>query len=329
MTRRREIMVGMVIVAGILVAVLGTLWLQDASFGRGTLELVAQFEEVGQLMDGNSVKFRGVDIGKVQGISVDSGGKTVSVRMRIRQDLTLPENAGVLLAPENFFGDWQAEIVDQGEYTRFDFFVPLDPDVLGGHSLPDFSRLTAAADEISTNLGALTERVEEAFTEETARNLSRAIDNVQDVSERLRELVEAQAGAVSDLASEFEESARELGLAAHQAQLTFQRAEELLGAPGTDSMLADAQVTFANLKVLSGELNEATLGAQGMVVRIDSAFAKIDRLAAQVEAGEGALGLLMSDTLLITRTQGVLGELAALLKDLQDNPQRYVRLSIF
>jgi hypothetical protein len=35
MTRRREIMVGLVIVAGVAAAVLGTLWLKDASLGRG------------------------------------------------------------------------------------------------------------------------------------------------------------------------------------------------------------------------------------------------------------------------------------------------------
>ncbi len=329
MTRRREIMVGVVIVAGVLVAVVGTLWLQDASFGRGTREIVAQFEEVGQLMNGNTVKLRGVNIGQVFDIRVDSAGETVRVEMRIRDDVRLPGNAGVLLAPENFFGDWQAEIVDQGEYTQFDFYAPREPEVLGGHALPDFSRLTAAANEISKNLGDLTERVEEAFTEETAQNLSRAIDNVQDVSERLRQLVEAQAGAVSDLASEFEESARELGQAAHTARLTFERAEQLLGAPTTDSLLLDARATLANLKVLSGELSAATQGAQGMIVRVDSTFARLDRMTAQVEAGEGTLGLLMTDTLLITRTQGVLGELATLLEDLRQNPQKYVRLSIF
>ena len=68
------------------------------------------------------------------------------------------------------------------------------------------------------------------------------------VSERLRELVEAQAGAVSDLASEFEASAMELGQAAHAANLTFERAEELLGAPTTDSLFLDARATMANLK---------------------------------------------------------------------------------
>jgi phospholipid/cholesterol/gamma-HCH transport system substrate-binding protein len=308
---------------------LGTLWLQDASFGRGTQEVEALFLEVGQLMNGNSVKLRGVTIGQVQEITVEPDGAAVRVRMRIREDVFLPENRAVLLAPESMFGDWQAEIVNPSDYHRFTFYEPGEPGVMGGYALPDFSRLTAAADQISENLSILTERVEEAFTEETARNLSQAIDNIQEVSERLRQLVEAQAGAVSDLASEFETSAVELGQAAHAARLTFERAEELLGAPTTDSLMLDARATLANLKVLSEELSIAAQGAQGMIVRADSTFARLDRMTARVAAGEGALGLLMRDTTLVTQAQGVLGELAALLKDLQENPQRYVRLSIF
>jgi len=328
MTRRREIMVGLVIVAGIAAAVLGTLWLKDASFGRGTLEIEAEFREVGQLMQGNSVKLRGVTIGQVQEISVEPDGGSVRVRMRIREEVVLPIDRAVVLAPESMFGDWQAEIVSTADYD-YEFFYPEETGVMGGYALPDFSRLTAAADQISANLGLLTDRVEEAFTEETAQNLSQAIDNIQEVSERLRELVEAQAGAVSDLASEFETSAMELGQAAHAAHLTFERVEEILGAPTTDSLMLDARATLSNLKVLSGELSSATQGAQGMIRRVDSTFARLDRMTAQVEAGEGALGLLMKDTTLVTQAQGVLGELMALLEDLQENPQRYVRLSIF
>lgn len=329
MTRRKEIMVGLVIVAGLAAAVLGTLWLQDASFGRGTQEVEALFLEVGQLMEGNSVKLRGVTIGRVSGIAVEPDGEAVRIQMRIREDIELPDNRAVISAPESMFGDWQAEIVNLASYPQFDFHDPIEQGVMGGYALPDFSRLTAAADQISENLGNLTERIEGAFNEETAQNFSRAIDNIQEVSERLRELVEAQAGAVSDLASEFETSAIALGEAADAANLTFVRAEELLGAPSTDSLIVDARATLANLKTLSGDLSSATQGAHGMIVRVDSTFARLDRMTAKVEAGEGTLGMLMGDTVLVTQAQSVLGELSALLKDIRDHPQKYVRLTIF
>ncbi|NIS19468.1 MAG: hypothetical protein GWN18_05730, partial [Thermoplasmata archaeon] len=60
-----------------------------------------------------------------------------------------------------------------------------------GYTLPDITRLTAAANEISQNLAVLTNRVDRAFNDETAENVRRAIDNIQDVSENLRTLVGA------------------------------------------------------------------------------------------------------------------------------------------
>ena len=329
MTRGREILVGLVIVLGTLVAVLGTLWLQDASFGRGTYQVEALFLEVGQLMEGNSVKLRGVTIGRVQNITVEPRGTAVRVVMTVADDVTLPEDPACLLAPESMFGDWQAEIVPREAYSQFEFYESPEEGVLDGYALPDISRLTAAADQISKNLGVLTDRVEEAFTEETAQNIARAIDNIQEVSERLRELVEVQAGAFSDLATEVESAAVELGVAARGAQATFQRAEEILGAPTTDSLLLDARATVANLKDLSGELGEMAEGAQGMIQRADSTFSRLDRITAQVERGEGGLGRLVADTTLVVRAQDVLAQIEALLIDLQENPQRYVRISIF
>jgi phospholipid/cholesterol/gamma-HCH transport system substrate-binding protein len=329
MTRRREILVGLVITAGVVVAVFGTLWLQDAAFGRGTRPVEALFPEVGQLMVGNSVKLRGVSIGRVEAISVEPDGTLVRIVMRIREEVVLPRDPAVLLAPESMFGDWQAEVVSRAAYPQFEFRENLDDGTLGGYALPDFSRLTAAADQISRNLGVLSDRVEQAFTEETARNIAEAINNIQDVSERLRELVEVQAGAFSNLATEVETAAVELGDAAHAGNVAFQKVNEILGTPTTDSILLDARATASNLKTLTGELTNTARGAESLILSADSTFSRLDRITAQIEAGEGVLGRLMSDTVLVYRAQDVLIQLSVLLEDLRANPQRYVRISIF
>jgi len=329
MTRGKEVLVGVVIVLGIAVSVLGTLWLQDAAFGRGSRQVDALIPEVGQLMDGNAVKYRGVTIGRVDDISVEPGGQAVRVVMSIQEGVALPEEPAVLLAPESMFGDWQAEIVPREAYPQFDFLETESDSILGGYALPDISRLTAAADQISRNLGVLTDRVEEAFTEETAQNIALAIDNIQEVSEQLRELVEVQAGAFTGLATEVEGAAVELREAAHAGHLAFVRAEEIMGSPTADSLIRETRATATNLKILTEELYATNEGAQSFLVKADSTFSRLDRITAQVEAGEGALGRLMNDTVLVYRAQDVLIQLSVLLEDLRANPQRYVRISIF
>jgi phospholipid/cholesterol/gamma-HCH transport system substrate-binding protein len=329
MTRGRETLVGLVIVAGIAISVVGTLWLQDASFGRGKRQVQARILEVGQLMEGNSVKLRGVAIGRVDAIAVVPDGTAVRVTMSIREDVVLPEDPAVLLAPESMFGDWQAEVISREAYPQFAFLENDEDGTLGGYALPDFSRLTAAADQISQNLGVLSDRVEEAFTEETAQNIALAIDNIQEVSEQLRELVEVQAVAFEELGSQMASAATELEVAAHAGHLAFARVDEILDAPSTDSLLMDASATAANLKSFSAELGQTTRDAQSLLTRADSTFARLDRLTAQVESGEGAIGRLMNDTILVYRAQDVLIQLSVLLEDFQANPQRYVRISIF
>ncbi len=329
MTRHREILVGVVIVAGVFTAVVGTLWLQEVTLGRGTREVEALFDEVGSLMRGNPVKLRGVGIGRVHSIAVEPGGEAVRVRMRIQEDVELPADPVVILAPESMFGDWQAEIVCRTVYPQFDYYEPREPEVLGGHALPDITRLTAAADEISATLTVLTARVEQAFTEETAQNISLAIDNIQEVSERLRDLVEVQAGAFVELATEVESAVVELGGAARSANLAFQKVDEILGAPGTESLLEDVQATVFNLRELTQDLGSTAQGAQVLVMHADSAFVRLDRLMAQIESGEGAFGRLMADETLAIRAQDALRDLQALLEDFKENPHRYVRLSIF
>src|SRR5690606_21550348 len=99
--------------------------------------------------------------------------------MRIDADVVLPPDPVVLLSPKSMFGDWQAEIHPRMQFMRYDFAEPRDPNVLPGYALPDMSRLTAVADRIAENLAVVTERVEIAFTEETAMNVRRAIENIE------------------------------------------------------------------------------------------------------------------------------------------------------
>lgn len=329
MTRRNEVLVGLAIVLGAAVVVGGTLWLQGFQWRANTRIVEARFREVGQLLEGNAVKLRGVSIGRVESIDIEPGGGAVRVRMRIRRGVELPEDAVVLLAPESLFGDWQAEILPRSRYPHFDYLEPEGGGVLPGYSLPDFSRLTAAADRISDNLAVLSDRVELAFTEETAENIRRAIENISEVSDKLTGLVEQQARTVQELASALGETTGEVGEAAEAAQRTFATIDRALAGGTLDTVVVSARTAAENLARLTERLDAALGELRGTVMAVDSAFTRLDRIAARVEAGEGGLGRLFGDTALYVRARETLAELNRLLADFQRNPRRYIKLSIF
>ncbi len=333
----RELVVGAVVIIGIAVAVVGSLWLSGAGLGTENIPLDVVVRDIGQLREGNSVKYRGVPLGRVRGFSVADGGEAVRVRVSLDEPIELPEDAVALVAPESLFGDWQVEIVSQARFT-FDYLdvdslgvQPSEPGVpvLGGYTIPDISRLTATANEISENLAVLSQRVEEAFTEETADDLRQAIVNLRQISATLRDFTSEQAGSFSEVTADIRTAASELGAAARAGRSTLERMDGIMAEAQLDSIFTDVEVAADNLATITTGVAGSTDDITRALARADSTFARIDRLTARVEAGDGLLGQMFADTALVGRTTSVLAELELLLRDFRENPSRYVRLSIF
>lgn len=330
MSKGREVLVGVVIVAAVAVAVGGTLWLQGTLWTRNTRVLHVLARDVGQLMDGNDVKLRGVTIGQVESIRVEPGGEAVRVVVRIQRDVTLPDSSVAVLAPESMFGDWQLEIAPRSRFPNFDFMpVPAADTVLGGYALPDISRLTATADQISKDIATITERIEVAFTQETAQNIAETIDNIEQVSRRLARLVEDQSSALETMGDDILAAVEEIRLAAGTARRTMEEVDSVLTRAQADSIMADTRAIAQNLRVLSEELGGSSDELARTLARADSAFARVNAIAARVNRGEGTLGRLVNDTTFLVTADEALSELTLLMRDLRENPRRYINLSIF
>ncbi|MBT8405401.1 MAG: MCE family protein [Gemmatimonadetes bacterium] len=330
----REALVGLVILVGIAVTVIGTLWLKGTNFGRPSERVDVLVQEIGQLSEGNQVRVRGVPVGRVMSFEVEPGGQAVRILLLLDRQVDLPEDVGALIAPESLFGEWQVELVSRSRLTFNYFEVPPGSEhdgvpALGGFTMPDITRLTAAAFDISQNLSVLTDRVDRAFNEETADNIRLAIENIEAASQNVRQLIDQQATTFADFTAEVERAATEIGAAAAMGRQFLENADRLVASGQVDSILVNVEAITENLDELSGNMASATDGLDRTLARADSAFARVDRLSARVERGEGVLGQLMTDSVLVGRAGDVLQQLDLLLADLRENPKRYVRLSIF
>lgn len=335
MNRGRELLVGFVIIAAVVVGVGGSLWLKGTNWGQPAVPVEVLLTDVAQLSPGSVVKFRGVQIGRVSAIDVEANGQAVRVTLALTEDISLPEDAAVLLAPESFFGDWQAEIVRKGRFPNFAFFeVPPGTmsggaRVLGGYALPELSRLSAAAEQISDNLAQLSERLEVAFNDETAQNLARAIDNYSAVSTDLRALVDQQRDVIVSVTTSADSALNEIEATSRVARRSFERVEALLADAQIDTIVSNVRAGTGSIQQIAADLSGSAQDLANTLAQADSTLARIDRVSARVEAGEGVLGRLLVDSTLAVRAEGVLEQLDFLLKDLRENPKRYVRLSIF
>ena len=336
MRRRKELLVGSVVLLGIAVAIYGTFWLQGRRFGSTETEIHVLMRDAGQLSNGNAVTFRGVNIGRVGDITVEEGGGAVRIQLLLDGDWILDDDAVVVLAPASMFGDWQAEIVTRSRFPQYDYSeVPSDAQlaegvrVLGGYVLPDLSRLTAVADEVAQNVASLTDRFDRAFGQETADQITQAIDNMEEFTATLRRLADEQSDQFLGIADDVQDATSEIASVLEMARGSLERIDALLASGDLDSILVNTKVITAELSGVSGDISAASQSLSGTLTLADSTFLALNRITTRLETGDGSLGRLISDTLLASRAERLIEELNLLMEDLRANPRKYVRLSIF
>ena len=103
----------------------------------------------------------------------------------------------------------------------------------------------------------------------------------------------------------------------------------LIETSDVDATLDNLAVISANMRVLSEELGGTNHQIRAMAGRIDSTFLRAQAVVATLESGDGTLGRLLQDTSMAAELESTLAELSALLEDIRENPNRYVRVSIF
>ena len=335
MKQGRELMVGAVISAAMVVAVVGALWLKGTNFGQTVTAVEVRVASVGQLMEGNPVVYLGVPIGRVSTIAVDSTGTFVRIGLELEGDVRIDDQNRALIAPQSLFGDWQLEVVTVSRFPETEFYdVPSgltqgDVRVIGGYALPDISRLTEAADQISRNLAVLTDRFDRAFNEETADALAEAIRDLRTISRDVRELIAQQAETFARVSTQVESAAGEVSQAATVGRGTLERLEDLLARGEFDSVVVNVRETTRQLQETATQLKSTAERLDPTLARADTAFQSVNRVARRLEAGQGSLGRLLMDTTLATRAESAVFQLEQLLADIRANPGRYIRLSIF
>ena len=102
----KETVVGIFVVIGLLAIGYMTVKLGKAGFGGGTTyTLIAKFNQVTGLREGNAVNMLGLEIGRVKKFSLDQENQQVVVALTIQKGIEIYDDAIASIKTEGLIGD--------------------------------------------------------------------------------------------------------------------------------------------------------------------------------------------------------------------------------
>jgi phospholipid/cholesterol/gamma-HCH transport system substrate-binding protein len=256
--------------------------------------------------------------------------------LRVYAGVPLPERAGIIAASRSFFGEWQATIINLDE-------PPDDPNVrrdLGealafgeeewpGATLPDVGQLTAQAGRVAGDIASISSRIQTVFDSQAVVELQEAIRDFTGIADNINTFTQTQTEIMGDVGSNLRQGSDLLADAARRLQASLARVDEATDEGELETILTN---TAAASEQARGALEDIR-AVVGIARANDSTFVRLiqgaDSLMTRLQEGRGTVGMLMSDSALYQEATLAVRQLRELLADIQANPRKYFKFSVF
>ena len=335
MKRSNEFAVGLAVLTALALVIGGALWLSETDVNQKEATYTARFRTVGGLGVGAPVTLRGVRVGRVQAIRL-APEDWVEAELTVDRSVEVPAKPAVISAPASLFGEWSASIVS---------FEPLpsDPilrnslvesDLAGGEAwpgatLPDIGQLTAQASRIAGDVGDITNRIGQAFDSSALASMQQSVKDLAVISQRLVTFANAQTTRIDRVSQNVATTSDAFAGVAR----TFQGAVARLDTATADNQLKDilnnGRASSTDLRQAAADLRSVMTAARDNQASLVRVMVQADSLMMQMRSGNGTIGLLASDSTLYRETTETVIQFRALLTDIQANPRKYLKISVF
>jgi phospholipid/cholesterol/gamma-HCH transport system substrate-binding protein len=333
--RSNEFAVGLAVLAALALVIGGALWLSETDVNQKKVSYSARFRTVGGLGVGGPVTLRGVKVGRVEAIRLVEN-EWVETDFSIDRSVELPRKPAVISASASLFGEWTANIVPYEP-------LPVDPnlrnaliesDRAGGESwpgatLPDIGQLTAQASRIAGDVGDITQRIGQAFDSTALKNLQQSVKDLATISARLVKFANAQTDRMERVGENVETTSDAFSGVAR----TFKGAVARLDTATSDNQLADilnnSRSSSTDIRQAAADLRSVMAAARANETSLVHVVQAADSLMSRIQAGNGSLGMLATDSTLYRETTRTVIQFRELLADIQAHPKKYLKISVF
>jgi len=334
MKRSNEFAVGLTALGAVVLVVGGAIALGQVPLGRNDEVRTARFRSVGGLGPGANVTLRGVKVGRVAAIRV-AEDDWVEVDFRLKRDLKLPARPAAIAAPATLFGEWRVNILAVEEapsdLVQRELAEAAAPggDLWPGTTLPDIGEITLQASRIAGDIGTITNRIGGALDSNAVADVRASLKDLRTTVMRLTEMANAQSENFSTMSGNLTRASGDVDLGARRFNTFMGRVDSATGNGQLQELMGSSRQASAALRELTADMQAIVNDVKEHRRSLIRVLEASDSLLTRVQEGRGTLSLLARDSVLYYEATGAVQQLRTLLADIQANPRRYFRFSVF
>ena len=310
-----EIKTGTIVLSGIILLLWGVNYLKGKQFFVKRTVIYAVYNQVDGLADANPVNINGMKVGRVMEVKFlpDNSGKII-VTLVIDNSIRIPKNSIAKIESSDLMGSKTVQVVlgnstayvESGDTLQSDLQLSITEEVN-----KQVAPIKAKAENLLASLDSIMSVLQYAFNQNTRENLAQSFENIgktvkalERTSFRLDTLISSQQYRVVNI---------------------FSNIESITGNLKNNN----EKITRAiqNFSMISDTIAKSQLAAT--ISNTSKALKDFSAVMEKINHGEGSIGLLLNNDSLYHGLSSTAKDLDLLLKDINENPKKYVQFSVF
>ncbi len=271
----------------------------------------AIYDSTGGVVASGPVFINGMKVGRVSEIDfVSESDRRIKMTINVLKKYPLPKGSIASLEANGLLGGKCIVIIPGNSPEEMQ-----NGDELIAHTIPNLldnlDPIKHKVGDMMTSIDSLLSNINLVLNNESVRNLTESFEslntslrNIAVITEDAKDLINSEKAHIQQIVRNAESITQ-----------TLKQNEKKLD--NIISNFSDISDTIAQAQIAQ------TLRS------LNSSIASLSAALENINKGEGTAGKLIYDEKLYSNLEQAAGELKALLKDLQENPSRYVHISVF
>ena len=299
----KELKIGVFVVVVMVASFFLINYLRGEDIMNKEIELVSRYDRVEGLVASAPVYIKGYKAGKVSEVVYEPENDQFKVVCSVRKEFKIPQDSRMTIYAVDIMGGKGVRLdlgtsevlVSDGEFLQPAFEAGL-MDGLAADLGPLLQKVGTTLDSLGVTVAGVNRVLSEKNTQSisnTLAHLERTMSDVKNIAasvEGKSAELEAFISNLSDLSSSF------------------------------NGIASKVDTTVAGVNELMGTINGTD---------IDGVVASLNELLENINDPEGTVGKLLNDGSVYNSVDSLLNDVDVLVKKIQENPKKYIKISIF